>query len=412
MGELAPIDAMRARVPPDPAQRTTRVTGPADESVEATPLRLVLGLETSGPGGAEAMVVQLAEALRARGDWVAIATMQPGWMTDRAEAAGIPVWIDPMRNGPDPRWVVRFRKRLLRERIDLLHSHEYEMNVYGGAAARAARLPNVATLHGSVAGTSAKHLLAYRVLGRFGQQLVAVSRDLLDTLSPGVGGSGADVRIIHNGTPVPPHASSDDRRAQQRADRAHIGLPPDGPLFVAVGSLYPVKDHATLLRATASIPDAHLAIAGRGDEEAALRRLADELGCTERVHLLGLRDDIARILSAADVFVQPSLSEGLPLAVLEAMAHQCCVVATDVGGIAEAVVDGESGLLVPPAAPERLAEALRRVTADSALARRLAERAWSRARAEFSVDTMADRYRALYGELLPARRPAGARAAS
>ena len=128
--------------------------------------------------------------------------------------------------------------------------------------------------------------------------------------------------------------------------------------MVAVGNLYPVKDHATLLRALARLPAARVAIAGRGDQEEPLRRLAAELGLSDRVHLLGLRDDVETVFAAADVFVQPSLSEGLPLAVLEAMANGLPVVATRVGGIPEAVVDGKTGLLVPPGDPAALAAAL------------------------------------------------------
>jgi len=354
------------------------------------------------------MVVQLGEALRDRGVEVAIATMQPGWMTERAEAAGIPVWIEFMRSGPDPRWIARFRKRLRTERIDVFHSHEYEMNAYGGVAARSAGIPNVATLHGSVAGTSAKQLLAYRALGAIGQRMVAVSHDLLKTLAARVGGRGSrEGRVIHNGTRVPPVVTRAEREARRRRDRAALDVPADGPLFAAIGSLYPVKDHATLLRAVAWIPGARVAIAGRGREEEALRRLGTQLGLADRVHLLGLRDDVPRVLGAADVFVQPSLSEGLPLAVLEAMAHQCCVVATDVGGVGEAVVEGVTGLLVPPGSPDLLADALREIVSDPERAHSMADAGWKRARDEFSTEAMTDRYLTLYEELYPAHRALG-----
>ncbi len=119
---------------------------------EAFPRRIALGLGTSGPGGAEQLVLQLASALREQGATPVIATLQPGWMTERAQRSGFPVWIEPQRRGPDPGWVLRLARRLRRERIDLLHSHEFEMNAYGGAAAALARVPNVATLHGSVWG--------------------------------------------------------------------------------------------------------------------------------------------------------------------------------------------------------------------------------------------------------------------
>ena len=101
-----------------------------------TPLRVVLALESSGPGGAENMVLNLAEALRCRGEEPIVASCRPGWMTERAEASGLPTWIVPQRPGIDLRWVLRFARRLRRERVDILHSHEFGMNTFGGTAAR------------------------------------------------------------------------------------------------------------------------------------------------------------------------------------------------------------------------------------------------------------------------------------
>ena len=102
-------------------------------------------------------------------------------------------------------------------------------------------------------------------------------------------------------------------RLEVQIEVAKHGIGSQGPLLVAIGNLYPVKDHASLIRAVAMLPGVQLAIAGRGQEQDALRRLSVELGTADRVHLLGLRDDVERILRAADVFVQPSRAEGLPL---------------------------------------------------------------------------------------------------
>jgi glycosyltransferase involved in cell wall biosynthesis len=168
---------------------------------------------------------------------------------------------------------------------------------------------------------------------------------------------------------------------------------------VAVGNLYPVKDHGTLLHALSRLPATRVAIAGRGDEEERLRGLAVNLGLGDRMHLLGLRDDVETVLAAADVFVQPSLSEGLPLAVLEAMGNGLPVVATRVGGVPEALVDGKTGFLVPPGDPEALAAALKRVLDSADRGACMGSAARERAEAEFSVDRMTDRYRQLYDEL-------------
>lgn len=364
------------------------------------PLRIVLGLETSGPGGAEAMLLQLAAELRDRGLVPILATMRRGWMTERAEREGIPVWVDAMRPGTDPRWIARLYSRLRREHIDVFHAHEFEMNAYGGAAAICARIPNVATIHGSVAGTSPRHMLAYRALTCLGQRTIAVSHDLAASLSPQLRGEANSMRVIHNGIPISAMLSRQEREAKRLRARRELDLPLDGALLVAIGNLYAVKDHATLLRAGSKLSTVRIAIAGRGEEESALRELSNELGMRERLHLLGLRDDVPRVLSAADVFVQPSRSEGLPLAVLEAMAAQVPIVATRVGGVAEAVIDGETGLLVAPGAPDELAEALRRILASPDRSWQITQAAWERARDKFSVSRMTDQYLALYDELL------------
>lgn len=379
-------------------------------------LRIALALESSGPGGAENMVVQLGLALRELGHAPIVVTMREGWMTERAAAGGLPVWIEPQRPGLDVGWVVRFARRLARERIDVLHSHEFAMNVFGGAAAVLARVPSVSTIHGKhwIADRK-RRAIAYRVLSRLGVPVVAVSEDLARYLAQGLAIPRERIRLVHNGIPMLKRAVGDPGTAQAArrssasehtsaaVDRAEIrravGLPDAGVLILAVGNLYPVKDHATLLRALPELPGARVAIAGRGDEEPKLRQLAAELGIETRVHLLGLRDDVDRLLAAADLFVQPSRSEGLPLAVLEAMAAGLPVVATQVGGMAEAVVDGETGILVEPARPDELARALRLLLESEALRTRMGRAARARAEAEFSVETMARRYVALYRAL-------------
>jgi len=165
---------------------------------------------------------------------------------------------------------------------------------------------------------------------------------------------------------------------------------------LAVGNLYPVKDHATLLRAAAVLPEVHVAIAGRGEEASRLRALARELGTAGRTHLLGVREDIENLLRAADLFAHPSRSEGLPLAILEAMAAGLPVVATRVGGVAEAVLDDETGYLVPPGDAEALRGALARVLQQSDRGAALGYAGRQRSIAEFSIETMAQRYQALY----------------
>lgn len=366
------------------------------------PLRILVGLESSGPGGAENMVASLAAGLRARGHDASIITDQPGWMTDRAQAAGVPVWIETQAPGIDLKWIGRLARRMRTERIDVFHSHEFSMNVFGGAAALLARVPHLATIHGRHYVTeSPRRVMAYRLLRRLGVPIVAVSADLRAFLAKGFGLDPSRLEIVANGIEVP----ADPTRlsgAIRDAARSRLGLPTQVPLLLCVGNLYPVKDHATLVRALSGLPGVHLAIAGRGDEEANLRRLAQELGLADRLHLLGLRDDVPALIDVADVFVQPSQSEGLPLAVLEAMGHGIPVVASRVGGIPEAIKEGESGLLVPPGDSAGFAGAIGKILRSSSLADALGKGGRARALAEFSFGTMVDRYLNRFGSILDA----------
>ena len=360
-------------------------------------LRVVLAIESSGPGGAERMVVSLAEALMRGGDEPIVATLKTGWMTQRAEAAGIPVWIEPQRPGLDLRWVLRFARRLSRERIDVLHTHEFGMNSYGGAAALLSRTRAISTIHGRHwVVDRLRRRVAYRLLRALGVPVVAVSRDLAGYLEQRLGLAHDRLEVVHNGIALAPELRAEDRAARRIALRSELGIPPKASLLIAVGNLYPVKDHATLLHALSRLPDAWLAIAGRGGEEENLRRLARELGIGARVHLLGLRDDVPDLLAAGDVFVQPSKSEGLPLAVLEAMAQRIPVVATNVGGVAEAVEDGRTGCLVPSGDPSALAAAVSGILDSPDRGASLAAAANARVREEFSVEHMLSRYRDLY----------------
>lgn len=361
------------------------------------PRRIALALESSGPGGAENVVLHLAAGLRAAGDEPVVVTMRPGWMTERAEAAGIEVWLAPQRPGLALGWIPRFAARLRRGGIDCLHSHEFAMNVYGGAAARQLGIASVATIHGRHWATGRpRRALAYRVLHRLGMQLVAVSYDLAGFLAPGLRLPREAIAVIHNGIALAPPPVGGEHERARRETRGALGIADADPLLLAVGNLYPVKDHATLLRAAARLSGAHVAIAGRGDEEAKLRALAAELGIAARLHLLGLRDDVPRLHLAADVFVQPSLSEGLPLAILEAMGAGLPVVATRVGGVPEAVLEGETGCLVAPGDPEALAAALRPLLEAPSLRARFGAAGARRIALEFSLAAMTGSYRTLY----------------
>jgi len=197
-------------------------------------------------------------------------------------------------------------------------------------------------------------------------------------------------------------------RSQRPSDsslRAELGLARDDRLLLAVGNLYPVKGHRVLLAALAILrdrhPGVHVALAGRGELADELEAQARQEGLAARVHFLGLRSDIPNLLAGADIFVMPSLSEGLPLALLEAMFAGRPIVATRVGEVPTALGDGDAGLLVVPGDPAALATALDHLLSNPQEAARLGQEGARRAAALYDISHMVAHYARIYGALLP-----------
>ncbi len=360
----------------------------------SAPLRIALMLECDGPGGAEMMMLDLAKELRERGHTVLPVGLAAGtgWLGARFRDAGFEPASFELR-GPVDLAAVRTLTRILREfRADVVHSHEFTMAIYGAAAARRTGARHVITMHGGLYYANAwRRRMALRWAARRSEALVGVSRDTAATLASTLGVNASLVHVVPNGIPL--------RTGVRDRIRRELAVGTDDLLIVSIGNLYPVKGHAVLLDALAMLGDAprwRLAIAGRGDEESRLRARADEAGIGDRVRLLGFREDVADILAAADIFAMPSLSEGLPLALVEAMSFGLPVVVSRVGGIPEVVTDGEDGMLVPPSDATALAAALRSLFGDVARRRRLGDAARARALRDYAIATMADRYELLY----------------
>lgn len=176
-----------------------------------------------------------------------------------------------------------------------------------------------------------------------------------------------------------------------------------GPTIAAVGRLTAEKGHAVLVRAMARVPEATLVICGQGEEEPRLRRQAEMGGISDRVRFLWFQSDVRPVLAAADVFAMPSLSEGLGVAALEAMAMGKPVVASNTGGLPDVMVDGETGLLVPPGDPEALAEALTILLRDPTRARAMGEAGRARALERFDREVVVPQVLALYDQVLHER---------
>jgi glycosyltransferase involved in cell wall biosynthesis len=292
---------------------------------------------------------------------------------------------------------------------DVLHGHGLRWAPLFASAARAARLPLVVTLHNLVpaeAGASLARRLVLRAAFASTERVIAVAQAVADsaTRTGIVPDPTRRLVVIPNGVDVSRFAP-DALRPDRASTRAALGLFPDAPVALCVARLSPEKDVANFLRAAARVraerdlSHARFLVAGDGPLRADLARQADDLGLVAQATLLGARPDIPALLSAADLLCLPSREEGLSLAALEAMAAGLPVVATRVGGLPEAIVDNETGLLVRPAIRPRLPPPSRACCPTRTGRTAWVPRARARVVARFSQETMVRATFALHAEV-------------
>jgi glycosyltransferase involved in cell wall biosynthesis len=225
---------------------------------------------------------------------------------------------------------------------------------------------------------------------------IAVSRDVATRLGQNFHIPPGKIEVVHNGVPL-----ASFNRVARNALRATLTRgSPEQPIVLTTARLAAQKGHSYLLKAAALVPHAMFVLVGDGPDRARLEAQARELSLDKRVLFLGYRNDVADLLACCDLFVLPSLFEGLPLSILEATAAGKPVVASAVGGNDEVIVHGETGLLVPPADAEALAANIRMVLANPHLARRLAAAGKARVYDQFSAETMVERVTEIYQQIL------------
>jgi glycosyltransferase involved in cell wall biosynthesis len=365
------------------------------------PVHTIVQLSSTAiPGGAEMVVSRLAAALNRNRFRSIVCLFHHGWLEDRCRAQGVETHIIPIDGMFDWRWGRAFVKFLKANRVSLVHTHEFTANTYGAAAARVAGIPVVATIHGkSYFLEHLKRRLAYRVASQIAT-MVAVSEDLKQFVCNSLGIATDRLHVVYNGVPI--------LELPERSDCAlllrELGVPADHKIVGVIASLYPVKGHKYLLQAIPEVikvmPKSTFLIVGRGELDLDLRRLAKELDVERYVRFLGFRNDVLRFLRLIDLFVLPSLSEGLSIAVLEAMAAGKPVVATRVGGNPELIVDGETGFLVPPMNADALASQIIDILKDETLRVKMGNAGHSRAINTFSLKRMVDGYEELYEQCI------------
>ena len=365
-------------------------------------LHVVDSLET---GGLERVVADLAVAQHAAGHAVGVFSIEAtGGFRGVLDAAGVPVLVGNKRGSLDI-GVLKALRRASRG-VDIVHTHNYVPNYYAALAtlAMSRRPALVNTCHNMGTRLSNRRLRWLYVTSLARTARVAmVSRQVRDRLVELGVVDLAQTTIVTNGIPVERFADAPERRD---AARDLLGIDRDVPLIGCVGRLVPVKNHAALIAELPALsqrhPRLHVVLLGEGPLEADLRAQAARLGVGDRVHV-GARLDVAAALPALDVYVQPSLSEGMSIALLEACASGRAIVATAVGGNPDIVENGRTGVLVAPGDGAALRGAIDALLGDPARRASIGSAAADWVARNASIGFMRDAYAALYASVLGAR---------
>jgi glycosyltransferase involved in cell wall biosynthesis len=348
--------------------------------------------KVAGISGSEAHLLQLLPDLRERGwevGFLMLHEQEPGaWAFARElEAAGVPVEAIRVRADVDPIAYAEVLATLVRRRPRVLHTHLVHADVYGQLAGASVRVPvRLSTKHGfNWFRESRFFALADRAVASFAHVHIAISRGLARYLAEMEGFDEHGFEIVHYGL---------------RARGGATPYPGSDPRLLCVGRLIPVKGHLVLFRALAQararVPGLSLDVAGHGPLEPGLRAYVRELGLSDAVRFLGFVSPVQEAIERAAITVVPSLGEGFGMVALEAMERARPVIASDVGGLPEIVLHGETGIVVPAGDAEALAEAIVSLASDLERAAAMGLAGRARALESFRREQCTDRVEALY----------------
>ncbi len=298
-------------------------------------------------------------------------------------------------------------ERLKRGRYDILHTHTHYSNLIGVIIGWLMRIPvRVATQHTSL---SCFPRWFWRLSGlvmnsRCTSKIIAVSNETKQFCTSRMKVREEKVVVVHNGVDVQEYNPRKVSSSAQDSLRKSIGLSNGDSLILTVARLVPEKGHLYLIEAAAQVvkqrPDARFVFIGEGPLRNILEEHTRSLHLQDYVRFLGLREDVAELLSITSVFVLPAIAEAMPLSVLEAMASGVPVVVTDVGGVKEVINNGVSGLIVPPANSNELAQSILKLLNDQHLSRVMGRNARERVMRELGWENTFAQYEVIYDSLL------------
>ena len=368
------------------------------------PIKICYLINALHVGGAErALSKTVARLDKSRYETIVCCLWMGGAVTDEIEKAGAKVINLDAKHKLDFGIPFKLYRLLKEHKPDILHSFLFHANMFGRIVGRLAGVPVIISSERTM-GMEGKHrLLLNRLTASLADKIVTVSEAVREFAIAKIGITPDKLVTIYNGVDLSEFSRNPNREGIEEA-RRELGIAPSHVVVGTVGHLEEEKGCEYLLQAAArvSTQDGNVTflLVGDGSQRAKLENLAEDLSISSNVIFMGYRNDIPRILSVMDIFVLPSLYEGLPNALLEAMAACRPVVATQVGGIPEVVADGETGILVPRRDPGALAGAICVLLEDRDRAREMGMRGRNQVERLFSVETMVAKTEALYEELI------------
>ncbi|MFH1787846.1 MAG: glycosyltransferase [Candidatus Altiarchaeota archaeon] len=336
-------------------------------------------------GGTERMLSYLVRGLDKEKFNVSVACLtHGGLLADELSADGFDVTALKMRGKLDVAVIWRLYRLIREKRVDILHTYLFHANLIGRIVGKLAGVPVIISSERIMGLEGRYRLLLNRFTAPLTSALSCNSEAVKKFMTDEVGLPGDKITVIHNGVDLDKFGVGADRKSIRRK----LGLKNGDVACMTVARLDRQKGVEHLIDAAAMTPGAKFLIAGEGPLKEKLEELAKAKGLGKSVTFLGLRRDIPELLKASDVFILPSLWEGFPNVVLEAMAAGLPVIATDTSGTPEAVVQGETGLLVSPANANALSDALKSMISNPERMREMGRKGRARAERFFSLDEM------------------------
>jgi glycosyltransferase involved in cell wall biosynthesis len=350
-------------------------------------------LETGGPGGAETVLLNLINNLDRKRFNPSVVLLKKGWTYENLKKTTGNLYVMPSRRRYDVLLILKICRFIRANNIHIVNSHLKDMNFYSSIASRLMRIPHVAVEHGNVhLGTlSVSKRLKIKLTNLFTTKYVTISKYTSGKLSDIIG-SNRKIQVIYNG--------SEDGFLQRPLKKTDLGFKDEDFLILNLANLYPVKNQKSLIKVAKKVvarkPQVRFLIAGRGELERELTGIIKAYGLGNNVILLGYKSDAYKYLSICDAYIQTSISEGLPVSVIEAMSYGKPVIATNVGGTEELI----DKILVGPYDIDIITDKVIGLIESEKFRVELGRENYLKYKRMFTIDKMVSEYERLYKTLI------------